>query len=168
MDCLLTDKAVQVLRDAKLSGYELRPVSVRFSGTSDRDFDNWRLWELVVTGWGGTAPASSGIRMVEQCAACKHVVYSCFTQPNRLVDANAWDGNDLFMVWPLSRFIFLSPKGGTILRKANLRGAEVTALNTLECTTRCLTPGLLSYWMPEERVNFLAQHKIPLDQHFIV
>ena len=65
--CLLRDSAIELLKDNRFTGFEVKPVKVRFKRGSG---EPPRLWELVVTGWGGMAPPGSGIRLIESCLAC--------------------------------------------------------------------------------------------------
>lgn len=84
-ECLVTDTVLEELRRSAITGYSERRVHTRYQ---DRQRLAPPLWELVVHGWGGLAPVSSGIARDSQqsCHACGLDVYTRFTDPNRLVD----------------------------------------------------------------------------------
>jgi hypothetical protein len=154
-ECLVTTKVLDVFRQAGLSGFETREAQARYKRPSMGSPPDLR--ELVVTGWAGIAPASSGIVLREACPSCGHRSYSCFTQGAALVDPKQWDGHDLFMVWPLPRFVLLSDYAVQTLRDARLTGARLESLASLECRDG-FSPGRLSYYMPEERARLLGAH----------
>src|SRR5438132_928908 len=54
---LVQERVVEAFADARLTGWQVRQVTARFAGVSDRPPS---LFELVVIGWGGVAPESSG------------------------------------------------------------------------------------------------------------
>lgn len=97
------------------------------------------------------APAASGVRILEICDSCGHVTYSDVSDPTKLIDPAQWDGSDLFMVWPLPRFIFVSPRCAGLLRKSELTGFDLipVARDPVD-PGGTLTPGSLERWMPEE------------------
>jgi hypothetical protein len=66
-DCLLTKRAVNALKRNHVTGFETLPVTARFRQSL---LDLPELFELRVTGWGGIAPLSSGIRLLEHCEHC--------------------------------------------------------------------------------------------------
>jgi hypothetical protein len=150
-ECLLTEKAATLLAKSGLTGFRLRPVTIaqeknRFEGEIPR------LRELTVTGWGGIATPMSGVRLTEKCPECGLTVYSCFTAPQHLIDQDSWDGSDFFMTWPLPRFIMLSPRAATVVRKWRLSGISVLPVSTMTCFSQ-LTPGHLTDWMPVDQAK---------------
>jgi hypothetical protein len=76
------------------------------------------LWELAVTGWGGIAPESSGVMLDHSasCSECGLLIYTSFTDASRLVDEKQWDGSDIFMVWPLPKFVMVANSVAELIR----------------------------------------------------
>jgi len=119
-DCLLTKRAVDVLRKNRVTGFETLPITARFKQSLVKPPE---LFELRVIGWAGIAPLSSGVRLVEHCEHYGHLVYSGFKDPTKLFDPGLWDGSDFFMIWPLPRFIFLTERAKNVIERAGLEGA---------------------------------------------
>lgn len=98
-ECVMTDRVLNLFREAGLTGFEARPVVVqrvkRLGKYSVGDIP--RLWELVVTGTGGDALPESGIRLIYRCEGCGWEKYSSY-QNDFLVDEAQWDGSDFFTV----------------------------------------------------------------------
>lgn len=155
-ECLITAGAAEILDRHRVSGYELRPATGHFR--SDDAIAALELWELVVTGWGGIAPAASGVRLLAErsCAACGLLVYSSFSDPQKLVDPVGRRDGDLFIVWPYPKLILTNDRVAEIIRSAELRGADLTPLGDLTATSETATPGRLSFWMPEARAHAIG------------
>ncbi|MCX5661858.1 MAG: hypothetical protein NTW19_19445 [Planctomycetota bacterium] len=153
-DCILTAKAIEVLRDEHVTGFEARPIRAASPRQALPP-----LWEMVVTGWGGMASEASGIQLTYRCPGCGHLKYSGALQADALVDESRWDGSDVFMVWPMPRFFLAAPRVTTIIRKHKLTGVRAVPLHKLNLRDG-FTPGRLSQWMPEERARELGE---PLD-----
>jgi hypothetical protein len=148
-ECLLQDHVVELFRANGLTGFEVKPVSVRLK--NDDGEVRPKLWELVVVGWAGLTPAQSGIKIVSHCDACGHTVYSSFTTPEKLIDESKWDGSDLFIIWPLPRYIFVTERVVRLAREKNMAGVVVRPVRELPYRgADTLTPGRLSYVMPED------------------
>lgn len=152
-DCLFSERLIEIARLAGLSGATFRPAHV-----TDKRGEPLaqRYEELVVTGWGGIAPEESGVQLKERCSACGLLVYSCFTDPTKLVDERQWDGSDFFIVWPLPGFILLSERAAMILEASRAGPMHIGPLDKLRCIGQ-ITPGRLSYWMPIERARDLGK-----------
>jgi hypothetical protein len=146
-ELLVHSSLLAVFRDLGFSGYETRRAYIRFGDSSTYDVS---FSELVVTGWGGIATPDSGVQRTFRCPACHHTVYSCFTQPERLIDPKNWDGADFFLVWPMPRYIFVSARVAQEFRKRKWSGASLEELPQLSCKGS-LTPGELDFYMPEAR-----------------
>jgi hypothetical protein len=153
-ECLIQDDVLHFLRNQKFAGFDVKSVKARFkSRTQSRPP---KLWELIVTGWAGMAPPESGVHLVEHCPACNHRVYSGYSDPEKLIKESQWDGSDFFIVWPLPRFIFVSDRLAQAIGNAKLKGTRIIALEQLgPCDG--LTPGRLSYYMPDERARLLGE-----------
>jgi hypothetical protein len=167
-ECLVQDRVLQLLREQGFTGFEVRPVEARMKvrekepdpcddnpGLRADEATKVRiptLWELVVVGWGGVAPAESGIGLMERCPGCGLEVYSDFTNASRLIDEKQWDGSDFFIVWPLPRYIFVADRVARFIRAQKLAGARLQRLDTLKKHPGVIPgirPGGLSYVMPE-------------------
>ncbi len=154
-DLLVGERARAFLRENKLSGYRLKEAGVRFRRAEYGPPP--RLWEFKATGWAGMASPASGVELVDSCTACGMLDYR-LRNASRVVDPKRWDGSDFFMVWPMPRFIFLSDRAATLLRKAKLKGITVLPANELKLDVRILlTPGRLSHHMPLKRARELGQ-----------
>jgi hypothetical protein len=84
------------------------------------------------------------------------LVYSGLTTPESLFKERQWDGSDIFIIWPLPRFIFVSDRVARLLRAEEITGVQLTRLEELPQTPATLSPGRLSYWMPRERARQLG------------
>lgn len=98
-DCLITERVLQLFRQAGLTGFKVRPVVVeKVKRPGKRRLEDIpRLWELVVTGKGGDTRPESGIRVIYRCEACGYTQYSSYRN-GILVDEEQWDGSDFFTV----------------------------------------------------------------------
>ena len=114
--------------------------------------------ELLVTGWGGIAPESSGIREVDRCRACGHLLYSGIEEPRELIDIDKWDGSDFFIVWPLPRYRFVTARVAQVCNKYRLSGVSLN--RNFPSPSRAVlpgySPGRLSYYMPPQRAHLLG------------
>lgn len=152
-ECLLQDHVLELFRASGFTGFEIKPVKAEFKGTIDRKPP--RLWEMVVTGWGGFATPESGFSLIEQCEACGISTYSGCTHPEELIDTSYWDGSDFFIVWPLPKFIFVTSRVVQAIRDNRLTG--VTCRAPEELGIDGASPGRLSRWIPEERSRQLRE-----------
>lgn len=155
-ECLLQESLVQLLTTSHVSGFEVKPVRTRFR-------DKWMgtappLWELVLLGWGGLVPPSSGIvrNVRESCTICGLEIYSVIRNPAPIVEAGRWDGSDIFMVWPLPRYPFVVERVATLFAANEISGVEVIGETEVSLTSRTLSPGRLSWWMPDARAHALG------------
>lgn len=154
-ECLVQEHVLALFKKHGFTGYEVRSAEARFRTASPESSP--RLWELLVTGWGGVAPPESGVRPTQSCSSCGLLEYSCFTDPSRLIDESWWDGSDFFMVWPLPRFIFVTERVKKALEGVHARGFRFVAPVDLKCGAAGLGPGRLSHWMPEARARELGE-----------
>jgi hypothetical protein len=139
--------------ECKFTGFEVRPARITVTTTNKP----LSLFELVPLGWAGLASPESGIRLIEDCAACGLKIYSGFEDPSKLVKETNWDGSDFFMVWPLPRVIFISDRVARTIKDQRLTGAQLRKPSDLKMgLLNELSPGRLSYWMPESRAAALG------------
>ena len=157
-ECLFQDHVLDKFRKERLTGFEVKPVKCRFK--DDEINTPPRLWEVVITGWAGIAKPESGIRLDKCCDSCGLLHYSGLEQPEKLINDSEWDGSDLFMVWPLPRYVFLSERAANVIREAHFKGATIQPLDVLtRNNSRVIpgySPGRLSYYMPIKRAMELG------------
>jgi hypothetical protein len=151
IDILVSQKIVDLFEKYRVTGFKAERAKVSFpKGIKGKPPD---LFELVVIGWGGFAAPAAGVKLVKSCPACGHKVYSV-AEPSRFIDATAWDGSDLFIVWPLPGFRFISDRLAGILRQEKISGVKVFPAPQLPIERGAhLSPGSLSSFMPEERAR---------------
>ena len=154
-ECLVQDRTLGLMRALGLTGFEVRPVTARFERSAECPPT---LWELILTGWGGVASPASGLQLdaAKSCSVCGHLVYSGLTNPDLLIGRNTWDGSDLFMVWPAPKFVFVTERVVNMLLEHRLSGACALRASELKLASGELTPGRLSYSMPESRARELG------------
>jgi hypothetical protein len=116
-----------------------------------------KLFEFVVTGWGGWAAPAAGVSLVESCPACGDKIYK-IAEPSRLIDPAAWDGSDLFIVWPLPGYRFASDRLANILRQEKVSGVELAPAPKLPAERGVrVAPATLTACMPKDRARELSQ-----------
>jgi hypothetical protein len=154
-DLFLSRKAVDVFERQRVTGFELKPVTVAYPKGAKGSPPE--LFELIVVGWGGLPRKEAGLSLVSACPGCGHTIYA-ISDPNRLIDPEAWDGSDFFIIWPLPKFIFVSNRLAEIIRQEKLSGATLVPAETIPMRNGAtLSPGQLSLWMGEERARELTQ-----------
>lgn len=90
------------------------------------------------------------------CPACNHRKYT-IAQPSRLIDHASWDGSDLFIVWPLPLYRFVSERLANILREEAITGVKLIPETDIPFKRGDgATPGRLLDWMPESRARALG------------
>jgi hypothetical protein len=153
-DILISPVVVELFKNYRVTGWQTEPAKVSYrKGIRTKPPE---LSELIVTGWGGWAAPAAGVQLVESCPACGHKVYS-IAEPSRLVDADAWDGSDLFIVWPLPRYRFASDRLARILRQNHVSGVDLIPAPRIPTKRGAhVTPGFLATSMPEHRVRELG------------
>jgi hypothetical protein len=162
-ECVVTERVAKLLDKEKVTGFELFPVQVSKILHGDRNVRNLPpLFELQLRGWGGMARPECGIHLTESCEGCGHLVYSSFADPSKLIDFKHWDGSDIFMVWPLPRFVFVTDRVRRIVRAKRLRGCILIPVDNLPTNEEQgiipgLSPGRLRQWMPDDRARELGE-----------
>lgn len=155
-ECLIQDHVLDLFNKKKVTGFEVKPVKVKFKRKTDRKPP--KLWELIVTGWAGIAPPTSGIKLIEHCDACGSMKYSGCTYPDKLIDVSQWDGSDVFVVWPATRYIFITDRVAQVISENRLCGAVLKQPGELRFSSSgTLSSRRLSYWMPEARARELGE-----------
>jgi hypothetical protein len=102
------------------------------------------------------APAA-GVTLACSCSACGAKDY-LIAEPSRLINPAAWDGSDLFIVWPLPGYRFASNRLATILRQEKISGVELIPARKIPLERGDkLGPGSIKYCMPEDRARELSR-----------
>jgi len=154
-DLLVSHKVLDIFERNQVTGFETKPVKVVYPDKIKARPPH--LFELLVTGWGGLAAPAAGVSLVEWCPACGYKSYS-IAEPSRAIDPTAWDGSDLFMVWPLPRYRFASERLARIIRQERLSGVKLIPAAAIPTKRGAsLTPGPLASLMPEKRARELGK-----------
>jgi hypothetical protein len=154
-DILVSQRVLDLFEKYHVSGFKAERVKTSYPKTiKGRPPD---LFELVVTGWGGFAAPAAGVKLAESCPGCGYKEYT-IAEPSRLIDAAAWDGSDLFIVWPLPGYRFVSDRLADIIRQEKFSGVKVVPATQLPTERGAgLSPGPLSWHMPEARARELER-----------
>src|SRR5262245_34343349 len=153
-ESLIQDHVLSFLKKQHFTGFEVKPVKARFKRQSAESPP--KLWELVVTGWGGLAPPESGIKLTYRCEACGYTRYSGFSRPEKLIDETQWDGSDFFIVWPLPKYIFVTNRVAQAIEHQGFTGAHFFAPADLK-PTEGHAAAHLSHVMPEQRAREIGE-----------
>jgi len=150
-DCIVTSTVKASFETAQLSGAEFR--TVKCYSSSGLPFEQ-ELFELRVIGWGGMAAPSSGVHVIRECKYCGRRVYSGYTNPADLFDFDGWDGTDLFVIWPLPRYIMILPSVKSWIIENGFSGVVPRELSRLpKVVAGTLTPGSLDDWFDDDKVR---------------
>jgi hypothetical protein len=148
-DAIVTEDVGRVLKSSGFSGFELKPVE--FFSTTETPFGRDSL-ELKVTGWGGMASPGSGIRILKKCSYCGRSVFSEYTRKNNLFDIDKWDGSDVFLIWPMPRYIFVVEEVAKCVLNSGWSGVCVSEMNELpKLIAGTFTPGHIEDWYDKEK-----------------
>jgi hypothetical protein len=142
--CVVHESLVAEFRKGGLTGYRLRPSTVRFrDGGISKDYQ-----ELIITGWAGIARPESGIRVTKRCPRCQWKKYSSLRDVERLIDWSQWSGGDFFIVWPLPGFILITERVAELLLSLDIKSFQLRGLQ--EIGSFGFTVARLSDFMPED------------------
>ncbi len=148
---IVGEKVVDAFESASIVGCEFVPIELE--NTMGDEIAS-ELFEMRPTGWGGMAAKSSGVRVLEECSFCKRRVFSTFTNAEELFDVDAWDGSDVFTIWPLPRYILSTSSVRDLLKKNQFSGVRLFPINRLPKTIAgTLTPGNVRDWFDEEQAS---------------
>jgi len=156
-DLLVSPNIVSDFQNAGFSGVEFHPVEIF---TTTETPIGRETFELRITGWGGYAPPSSGIRVLEECSHCGRRIYSGFTNKERLFDPKQWDGSDLFIIWPMPRKAFVTLKVRDFIMEHGYTGVNMKPLHELKhAVAGTFTPGNLRDWFDNSKLaNILERY----------
>jgi hypothetical protein len=153
---LISRKILQLFAEQRVTGFEAKPIKVLLPEDIELPPPP-DVYQLVVTGWGGLASPAAGVSLMHSCSTCGHRQYS-IAEPSQLIDVTAWDGSDLFFVWPLPKYLFASDRLADILRSEKVSGLELVPAPDIPFDKGGTAgPGLLSDHMPAHRARDLDQ-----------
>jgi hypothetical protein len=121
---IIHDRLVENLRSEGFTGHALRPATVRFRDGALSD----EYKRLLVTGWGGMARPESGIRLKHACPGCLYKSYTELSDASELIDRSQWTGEDLFVVWPMPYFVFITSRLAEFLIASRTKSFSLRAL----------------------------------------
>jgi hypothetical protein len=130
-DIVITDRALQALHAAGLTGFRVRPTEIVSVPEGVKRSDLPVLLEFVVTGEGGPADEASGIVKLWGCQACGLVRYSAFQQ-GIVVDESRYDGSDFFVVSEYPKYVLVSDRAKAAIEKARLTNVGFVESSKLE------------------------------------
>ena len=118
-EIVVTERALQVLRGAGLTGFVAEPAVVASWPKGVSPPASTPLWELVVTGDAGPAHAASGITLLRHCEGCGLREYSDFKH-GIVVDEATWDGTDFCRVREYPGHVLVSPRAKAVVEANRL------------------------------------------------
>lgn len=130
-DVVITDHALSALREAQLTGFEVRPTKIEGLPAAIKRSDLPKLWEFVVTGKGGLAHKASGIVKLLQCEACGLVRYSAYEHGIK-VDESSYDGSDFFAVTEYPKYVLVSSRARAAIEHACLTNVKFVESSQIE------------------------------------
>jgi hypothetical protein len=114
---ILNDRAVEILRDNNITGFETRPVEVCNKELS------YHFWELIVKGNGGEAHPDSGIYLKEECPYCNLKVYSAY-ENGIIINVDNWDKSDIFTITGYPGRVIVTEKVKILVEENRLTGMQ--------------------------------------------
>lgn len=154
-DVLISRRALDIFVKHRVTGFETAPAKVSYSNESK--LPSPELFELIVTGWGGLGEAEAGVHLIKSCPDCGHSVYT-IAEPSKLIDPTAWDGSDLFIVWPLPNYRFASERLANIIRQEQISGVKLMPASEIPVKRGTeVSPGQLTSSMPADRARELSE-----------
>ena len=130
-DIVITDRALEALRQAGLTGFQVRPTRVEGVPEGVKRSDLPKLWEFVVTGEGGSADKAAGIVELSRCQGCGLARYSAF-EHGILVDEHSYDGSDFFTVSEYPKYVLVSHRAKEAIEKFRLTNVAFVESSQVE------------------------------------
>jgi hypothetical protein len=147
---LMTDRTRDQFVARGITGVDFVPTKA----VSKRSKKSLKVWEATISGWDGQVAPESGVRVEEECPGCHHRHYSPISDPEKLIQLDQWDGADVFMIWPLPAFMFVTERVIDLIVDNSITG--VTFRKTLPPSLLegdGFSPGGLALWMPDARAH---------------
>lgn len=160
IQCLISDRVLNLFRDEGITGFEVHPADPRLMFPHDPK--DAVFWLLTVTGWGGMARPDSGItRLEEDPSGLGRLVYSPCTNPGAIIDAKQWDGSDFFIVWPLPNYWWVTTKVAALLKRHKLKRFRLLPPQELSFSIKSgevgFSPGRLRQYFSEDRAKQIGE-----------
>ena len=126
-ECIITDRVLNLFRQAQFTGFNVRPVIIERINTKSRRNSEVmpKLWELVHFGKGGDPLSVSGVRLIYKCPACGLQRYSSYSKGLQ-IDKKQWDGSDFFSVNSYPKLILVSERVKDFIITNNLNNCFLT------------------------------------------
>ena len=154
-DLLISSKVLKVFEKHHVTGFDVSPVI--WQSPNAIEARPPELYEVIVTGWAGLPSPEAKLVVTRSCRACGDTNYS-IGEPSKILDPSAWDGSDLFMVWPFPRHPFASDRLASIIRQEKLSGVNLIPPSAIEIAPgAAIHAGSLFAWLPEERAEELSR-----------
>jgi hypothetical protein len=118
-DIVVSQHALDVLRNANLSGFVVNPVRLNsYPAGVDRS-KLPMLWEFIILGTGGRARRDSGIAILRKCGDCGLIEYSAFKN-GIVVDPSSYNGADFFAVVEYPKYLLVSERAKSVIESTRL------------------------------------------------
>jgi len=154
-ELLVSSKVLKVFERHHVTGFDLRPVVAEYPKPITAPFPE--LYEVMITGWAGLPSHEAKLTVTDSCPGCGRTLYS-IGEPSKILDPGAWDGSDLFMVWPVARHPFASDRLASIIRQEKLAGVRLIPPAAIDMDRGArINPGSLFEWLPEQRAEELSR-----------
>jgi|GraSoiStandDraft_47_1057283.scaffolds.fasta_scaffold356085_2 hypothetical protein len=154
-ELLISPKVLKVFEKHHITGFDVRPVIAQYPKPIKARPPE--LYEVIVTGWAGLPSPEAKLIVTRSCRACGDTRYS-IGDPGKILDPGAWDGSDLFIVWPFPRHPFASDRLASIIRQEKLFGVKLMPPAAIAIEPGdSIYAGSLFEWLPEERAEVLSQ-----------
>jgi len=138
-DIVVTDRAREILQDAKLTGFIVNRAEVVKAPARPAGSTLPKVWEFVAVGRGGLADKKSGIVKLRECAECGLVEYSAF-KSGIIVDTTAYDGSDFFTVAEYPKYVLVSERAKAVIETHRLTNVALTDSTKLKWPSGVVEP----------------------------
>jgi hypothetical protein len=136
---VITDKALQVLRRERLTGFRVEPVRIHGLPKGMDLHSAPKLWEFIVTGDAGLSHPESGITVKDKCEACGMVRYSAYDRGIK-VNVDTYDGSDFFVVKEYPGHVLVNEKAKNVIEVHGLSGVTFVESMQLEWPNGIVKP----------------------------
>jgi hypothetical protein len=117
---IVTPQVVTEVERSAIRGCYFLPVELENTLGDSSATD---MLEMAICGWGGTAPKSSGVQVMEECSYCGRRVFSAYSRPELVFDSASWD--EAFV----ARTVGTLPEGAQVVTIGK-SGGELYALTS--------------------------------------
>ena len=138
-DFVITDHALEVLRQAGLTGFEVKNLVICSNPRIKNQREIPKLWEFVVTGKAGNAHPDSGIVVKWKCDACGIIRYSAY-EHGLIVDETNYDGSDFCTITEYPKHVLVSERAKTIIEQNGLTNAQFIESSKLQWPEGVIKP----------------------------